>query len=107
MRIARVISATIICGVHRKELIIGRLINHKKTIIEDKRKRRLRAKNRPELQQGVRIIQHVKWPVSGSGERELPISGMGRKKSHQSSSYGIRGERIRTHLNNINQARRR
>ena len=103
MRIARVTSATIICGVHLNELVIGRSINHKKTMIGDKSKCRLGAKIRQKLQQGVRIIQHIKGPVSRSGGRE-PTS---RKKIHRGSGHGTRGERMRSHLNNINQARRR
>ena len=104
MKIPRVTIAIIICGVHWKDLIIGRPINHKNTIIGDKRKRCLGAKVWPKIQlQGIRIVQHVKWPVSGSGGRELPI----RKKSHRSSGHGTRRERMRTHPNNINQTRRR
>ena len=83
MRIPRLTSATIICGVYWKELIIGRPIDHRKTIIGDKMKRRLGAKVRPKIQHGIRIIQHVKCPVSRSGERELPIKNENSLKPYQ------------------------
>ena len=76
MRVPRITSATIICGVHRKELIIGRSIDHKKSIIGDKRKRCLRPKVQQKLQKGIRIIQHIKWTVSGRGGRELMAEHM-------------------------------